>query len=212
MPSEEEAIIIEIVKCLEHAVPLDGRQQLSPAGVLDWYTVVAMVVARRLLLVITIGARAQGDEWSGRHFKNWSYQPPEGFDSPKQATVAQLATLRGEQRLLVGWRFGHDLAALPLGVNPVLEIDFSTDPVVRAFFQYLGKAGGTGKEAADFLMGKPELPLPITLVCAIFTGNQVNLRYWQMEERDVVRDAYFIATIRRLLAGETRGRRSSEER
>ena len=61
-------------------------------------------------------------------------------------------------------------------------------------------------------MNKPELPIPITLACSILTGNQVNLRYSQLEERDVVIDAYFIAAIWRVLGGEIRERRSRKER
>ena len=162
-------IIIATVKCLAHAVPVEGSQQVAPAGVLDCSTVVAMDVAGRPLLLETIGARAPGNDWSRRHFENRSYQPPDGYESPKQASVAHLATLIGDQRLVVGWRVRLVLASLGLGVRTVLSIDLSTDPVVRAFFQDLLEGGGVAKDAADFITSKPELAVPITLASAIFT-------------------------------------------
>ena len=195
MPSEEEAIIIARVKCVAHSDAVEGGQQISPVGVLDCSTVVAMHVAGRPLLLETIGARTPIDDWSRRHFNNRSYQTPDGLESPKEATVAHLATLIGYQRLVVGWRLGLDLASLGLGVSTVLAIDLSTDPVVRAFFQDLVQEGSVAKDAVDLIMSKSELPIPITLACAILTGNQVNLRDSQMEERDVVREAYIIGPI-----------------
>ena len=98
------------------------------------------------------------------------------WKAPKEATVAHLATLIADQRLIVGWRLGLDLASLGFGVSTVLANDLSTDPVVRAFFQDLVQDGNVAKDATDFLMSKPELHSPITLGCAILTGNQVNLR------------------------------------
>ena len=106
--------------------------------------------------------------------------------------MAHLAPLIGDHRLVVGWRIGLDLASLGLGVSTVMAIDLSTDPVVRAFLQDFLHEGSVAKDAADFIMNKPELPIPITMACAILTGNQVTIRESQLEERDVVRDAYFI--------------------
>ena len=65
--------------------------------------------------------------------------------------------------------------------------------MVRAFFQNLLKQGGVAKE--DFHLQKPKFPIPITIPCAPFTGYKLNLRYTQMEERYLVRDASFIAAI-----------------
>ena len=67
------------------------------------------------------------------------------------------------------------------------------------------------KEAADFIISKPKLPLPISLERAILPGNKGNLRYSQMDEREVVRDTYFIAANWPLRAGEIRERRRSNE-
>ena len=70
--------------------------------------------AGRVLLFDTRGARATDDDWARSHFKNRNYQPPEGFESPKNAAVAHLATLIGGERLFVGWRLGFDLGSLGL--------------------------------------------------------------------------------------------------
>ena len=85
--------------------------------------------------------------WWGasRLFKNRSYQPADGLESPKDAAVAHLVTLLGHQRLVVGWRLGFDLASHGLGVITVLPIDLATDPVVREFFHDVGKQEGVGK-------------------------------------------------------------------
>ena len=92
----------------------------------------------------------------------------------------------------------------------MLAIDLATDPVVRAFFHDLVKEG-VSKDAEDFIVHKPEFAIPIPLACALFRGNTVNLRYTQMEERDVVRDAYFIAAIWLLLGTEIRNMPCSDE-
>ena len=55
---------------------------------------------------------------------------------------AHLATRKGDQRLVVGWRLGFDLASLELRATTVLAMDLPTNPVVRAFFQDLVKLGG----------------------------------------------------------------------
>ena len=83
---------------------------------------------------------------------------------------------------------------------------------MRAFFQDEVKKGGVEKDAEDFILRKSEFHSPITIPCAFYTGNKVNLRERQMEEPDVVRDAYFIAALWRLLGTEIINRRSSEER
>ena len=46
------------------------------------------------------------------------------------------------------------------------------------------------------------------MACALFTGNKLNLRYPEADERDVVRDASFMAAIWRLLRTKIRDRRS----
>ena len=138
MPNEDEVIIIATFK-FAHADAVEESEQVAQAGVLDCSTVVAMDVAGRVLLLETIGARPAGDDWARRHFKNRSYQPPDGLESPKDATLAHLATLIFDQRLVVGWRLGFDLASLGIGVNTVLAIDLSTDHMVRVFFQDLEK-------------------------------------------------------------------------
>ena len=138
-----------------------------------------------------------------RHFKNRSYQPPDGLESPKQATVTHLVTLIGDQRLVVCWRLGFDLASLGLGITIVLAIHPATDPVVRAFFQDLVKQYGLSKTAVDFLSSTPELPLAPTLGSSIFTGNKLNLLNTQFEERDIVRGAYFLSAVWRLLGARS---------
>ena len=190
MPSEEEAILIAIAKCVAHSVAVEGSHYLAPAGVLDWSTVVAMDMAGRTLLLETIGARAAADERSRRHFKNRSYEPPDGLESPNQATIAHLATLIGDQCLVVGWRLVLDLASLGLGVTTVWAIDLVTDPVGGAFFQDLLKLGVLATHIEDFILAKPEHPIPITMACTLFTGIKGNLRYAQFDERDVLKDAY----------------------
>ena len=126
------------------------------------------------------------------------------MESQKDATVAHMARLIGDQRLVVCWRLGFDLASLGLGITIVLAIDPATDPVVRSFFQDLVELGGVAKDAEDFILHKPELPNPFTMAYGIFTGSKINLRYTQAEERDVVGDAYFIAAICRLLRTKIR--------
>ena len=46
--------------------------------------------------------------------------------------------------------------------------------------------------------------------CSLFTGTKINLRYTQTEERDVVRDSYFIAAMWRLLGTKIRASRRDE--
>ena len=108
--------------------------------------------------------------------------------------VAHLATLIGNERLVVGWRLGYELASLGLGITSVMSIDLATDPVVRKFLLELVQIQGNAQpELVDFVMNKPALPIPITMACALFTSIKVNLRHAKIPERDVLRDAYFIA-------------------
>ena len=141
---------------MAQADAVDGSEQVAAASVLDCSTVAAMDAAGRLLE--TMGARPAGDNWARRHFKNRSFQPTDELVSQKDAFVPHLATLIGDQRLVVGWRLVFDLASRGLGITSVFAIDFPTDPVVRAFFQDLVKLGGAAKDFEDFLLHKPELP------------------------------------------------------
>ena len=106
------------MNCVAHTDALEGSEQVAPAGVLDCSTVVAMDAGARVLLVDPMVTRAAGDEWARRHFKNRSYQPAEGFQSPKNAVIAYLATMIGEQRLLVSWLLGFDLTSLGFAILP----------------------------------------------------------------------------------------------
>ena len=100
--------------------------------------------------------------------------------------------------MIVRWRLGFDLTSRGLGISASLVIDLATDPVVRTFLQEVVKLGGVAKDGEDFMLHKPALPVQITMACSLFTGTKINLRYRQAEERDVVRDAYFISAIWRL--------------
>ena len=89
-----------------------------------------------------------------------------------------------------------------------MAIDLASDPVVRNFLQELLQTqGDVPQEVVDFLMNKPALPVPITMACALFTSNKVNLRNAPIPERDVLRDAYFISAIWRLLGAKILERR-----
>ena len=198
-PSEEDAILIAIAKCVPHAVSVEGSQKVAPAGVLDCSTVMAMDVAGRVLLLETMGARCTVDAWSQRHFKNRSCQQPDGLESPRNAVLANLAMLIWDKRLIVSGRLGFDLASLGIGFSSVLAIDLATDQVVPAFLQDVVKLGGVAKDVEDFILRKPALPLTITVACSLFTGTNVELRYTQLPQRDVLRDAYLIVAIWRLL-------------
>ena len=132
-PDAEYAVILATVKCVAHTDAVEGSDQVAPAGVLDCSTVVAMDPAGRVLLLETMGARASSDNWARTHFKNRSYQPPQGLERPKNAVVAHLATLIRDERLVIGWRLGYDLASLGLGVTSLMAIDLATDPVVITF-------------------------------------------------------------------------------
>ena len=149
---------------------------------------VAMDGARRTILLETMGARPADDIWPRRHFKKRSYQPPDGLESPKEATVSHLATLIFDQRLVVGCRLGLDVESLGIGVSTVLAIDIASDPVVQAFFQYVLKQGGIPKDAEGFFCTNMICPFH-SMKCGSFTGNKSNLRYMQMDERDVGREA-----------------------
>ena len=93
-----------------------------------------------------------------------------------------------------------------------MAIDLATDPVVRTFLQELVQLGGSvPKEVEDFIMNKPALPVPITMACVFFTSNKVKLRNATIPERDVLRDAYFIAAIWRLLGSKIVEQRRSVE-
>ena len=142
---------------------VEGREKLAQAGVLDCSTAVAMNVARLSILLETIGNRASADDCARRHSKIRRYQPSHRMESRKDGTFAQLATVVGDQRLLVGWRLGPDLASLRIGVSAVLLNALAIDPVVRAFFHDMGKQGGIAKKGEDFLLHKPEYPIPITM-------------------------------------------------
>ena len=95
-------------------------------------------------------------------------------------------------------------------MTAVLAIDLATDPVVRSFFQDIVKQGGVAKDAEEFILHKPEFPIPITMACALVTGTKVILRYTQMEEGDMGRYDSFIAAIWRLLGTDIRDRRRDE--
>ena len=110
MPGEQEVLILATVKSVAHADAVEGSQQVSPAGVLDCSTLVAMDAAGRLLLLETIGARHADDEWARRHFKNRSYQLPDVLESQRHAAVPHMATLIGDQRLVFVRRLCFDLA------------------------------------------------------------------------------------------------------
>ena len=90
----------------------------------------------------------------------------------------------------------------------VLAIDLATDPLVRAFFQHVGKQGGLAKDAADFIMNKPAMPIPIVIGCRLFIWNKATRR-WKNEIR---RDASLIGAIWRLLGMEIRKWRRCENR
>ena len=102
------------VICVAHGNSVEGSAQEAPAGVLDCSIVVAIDQAGGVLLLETTGARASNDEWARRHFKNRSYQPPEGFERPENAVVEDLASLIGDERLVVGSRLGFDLPSMGL--------------------------------------------------------------------------------------------------
>ena len=211
-PDAEYAVILATVKCVAHADAVEGSKQEATAGVLDCSTVVAMDPAGGVLLLETMGTRASYDEGARRHFKNRSYQPPQGLESPKNAVVAHLATLIGDERLVVGWRLRYDLASLGLGVTRVMTNDLASDPVVRNFLQELLQTqSDVPQDVVDFIVNKPALPVPITMACVLFTSNKVNLRNAPIPERDVLRDAYFIAAIWRLLGAKIVEKRRSVE-
>ena len=210
MPTEEEVVIITTVKCVPHADAVEGSQKVAPAGLLDWSTVVAMDAAGRLLLLETMGVRPAGDDWRRKHFKNRSYQRREGLESPKDAVLVHLATLIGDQRLVLGWMVGFDLASLGLEITCVFAMDLPTNPVGCAFFQDLVKFGGVAKDVEDFILRKPELPIPITMACSLLTGTKGNIPYAQFDERDVLRDASYISTIWRLFGMKIQDRRTDD--
>ena len=210
-PDAEYAVFLATVKCVAHAEAVEGSEQEAPAGVIDCSTVVAMDPAGRVLLLETRGAPASNDDWARRHFKNRSYQPPQGLESPKNALVAHLATLIGDERFF-GWRIGYDLASLRLAVTSVMVFDLSTDPVMRNHLQKLIQAqGDLPQEVAHFIMKKPALLVPITMACGLLTSMKVTLRNAPVPERDVLRDAYFIAAMWRLLGSKIAEKRRSVE-
>ena len=199
-PDAEYAVILATVKWVAHADAVEGIEQEASAGVLDCSTVVAMDPAGRVLLLETMGARASNDYWARRHFKNRSYQPPEGLESPTNAVVAPLATLIGDERLVVGSRLGFDLASLGLGISNVMPVDLSTDRVLRTVqHELLHLGGNVPEEVADFNLNRSALSLPLTMACALFRSMEVHLRNETILERDVLRDAYFFPAIWRLL-------------
>ena len=140
---------------------------------LDCSTVVAMDAVGRHHLLETMGARPAGEMWTRRHSKNRSYQPPDGLESPKHATVVTLATLIGDQRLVIGWRLGSDLTSLGIGA---LAIDLLKDPVLRSIFRDLIKVERVANDAEDFILHIELLRIPRTMACALLTGNKISLR------------------------------------
>ena len=186
--------------CVAHGDAVDGIAQQAPVGGLNCSTVVGMDPAGKVLLLETMGARAHDEDWARRHFKNRSSQPPEGLESPKDAAVAHLSTLIGDERLIVGWPLGFELASLGLGVSSILAVDLASDLDVRAFLQELVQNGvDVAKEVAHFILNNAALAIPIRMACALFPSMKVHLRHAAIPARDVLRDAYFIAAIWRLL-------------
>ena len=90
-----------------------------------------MDVAGRPVLLETMGARSVHDTSGRSHCMNRSYQRPDGLQSPTEGSVSHLATLIGNQRLLVGFPLGIDLASLVIGATSVVAIEHSTDTVGR---------------------------------------------------------------------------------
>ena len=131
---------------------------------------------------------------------------------PEECSGSTFGYADRSERLVVGWRLGFDLASLCLGVMSVMAIDLATNPGVRTFLQELVKVGGNvPKEVDDFILNKPAFPVPIRMACALFTGTKVNLRNEQTHERDVLRDAYIISAIWRLLGKKIVEKRTSVE-
>ena len=135
MANEDEVMIIATVKCVAQAEAVEESEQGAPAGVLVCSTVVSMNVAGRTLLLETMGARHAGGSCRAlRHFKNRGYQPHDGMESSKDATIALLETLICDQRLVLGWRLGLDLASLGIGVTTVLaSVSQQTPWCARSF-------------------------------------------------------------------------------
>ena len=121
------------------------------------------------------------------------------MEKPKDAVFGYLAPLLGDQALNVGWRLVLELASLGLGVNLVMAIDLSTAPVVPDFFAGISNSSSAWEVGQEFVQYKVALPLPITSACGLFTGTKVNLLQGPIPQRDVLRDAYFIASVSRLL-------------
>ena len=93
-----------------------------------------------------------------------------------------------------------------------MTIDLASDPVVRNFLQELLQTqSDLPQDVVDFIMNKTALPVPITMACVLFTSNKFNLRNGPVPERDVLRDAYFIAAIWRLLGAKIVEKRRSVE-
>ena len=63
MPNENEAIIVATVKCVSPADGLEESEQIPPARVLDWSTLVTLDGAGRPLLLKTMRARAADETW-----------------------------------------------------------------------------------------------------------------------------------------------------
>ena len=210
-PEERNAVIIATVKCLAHANAVTASKQTDPVGVLDCNTLVAMDSAGRVLLFETMGKRDPDDDWPRGHFWNRSYQPPDGWECPKEAVVGHLATMIGDQRVVVGWRPGFDLASLGLAISRVMAIDLSRDPLVRDFFAEISRDSGAPEEEKVFVQAKLARPLPITKACSLFTPTKVNVPQGPLPQRDVLRDAYFVAAIWRLLGEQIVQRRRRPE-
>ena len=90
--------------------------------------------------------------------------------------IVHLATLTADQRPLVGWRLGFDLASVGVGMSAVLPIDLATKSIVRAFLQDVVKLAAVEKDMEDFILRKPALPVPIMLACALLSATKADLR------------------------------------
>ena len=66
---------------------------------------------------------------------------------------ADLPTLIGDERLVVGWRLRFDLASLALRVTSVMAMYVARDPVTRTVLKELVKLGGNvHQEVVDSIM------------------------------------------------------------
>ena len=149
----------------------------------------------RPLIVRTVARPEDWDQPLARqHPNNKEYWPPVQSQTGRRTVVKSLRSLVGNNRLIVGWDTSFDLASLGIGVCSTLTVNLATDPEVRqCLLQHMGR--GVENRYLPLLDDFPRVSIPITLGMEALSSRQVKTRENFTTQPDLLRDAFFHATL-----------------